>query len=125
MPNYPLIVKSFLSRADVQINGTNPWDIQVHHPGFYKRATLERTLGMGEAYMDEWWTCDALDELFCRLAAAQMKQKFDLPLPEKLKIALSSLINLQTRPRSQKVIQEHYNPQSDIIVSFLDSYKQY
>jgi len=32
MPDYPLLVESFLSRADVQINGDNPWDIHVHHP---------------------------------------------------------------------------------------------
>jgi len=125
MPDYPLLVESFLSRADVQINGDNPWDIHVHHPGFYKRAILERTIGMGEAFMDGWWTCDQVDELFCRLAAAQINQKFDFPLHEKVKIFLSGMINLQTRPRSQKVIREHYNLQSDVILSCLDAYKQY
>ena len=89
MPDYPLLVKTFLSRTDVQINGDKSWDIQVRHPEFYKRVIMERTLGIGESYIDGWWTCDAVDELFCRLAAVQLKQKFDFPLHEKIKIAFS------------------------------------
>ena len=52
------IVK-LLAQADVEINGSRPWDIEVHDERFYKRALSGGSLAIGEAYMDAWWECDA------------------------------------------------------------------
>ena len=49
------IVRELLALADVEVNGRNPWDIQVHHPGFYSRVLQDSSLGLGESYMDGWW----------------------------------------------------------------------
>jgi len=48
------IVNELLERADIAVNGTRPWDIQVKHPDFFKRVLEEGSLGLGESYMDGW-----------------------------------------------------------------------
>ena len=57
-------VRDVLEAADVRINGSRPWDMQIHHPRTLTRIALQRSLGLGESYMDAWWDCDALDEFF-------------------------------------------------------------
>ncbi len=49
--------------ADIRIDGDRPWDIRVHDERMFQRVLAHGTLGLGEAYMDGWWDCDALDEL--------------------------------------------------------------
>jgi len=32
------VVQKILDPSDVQINGSRPWDIQIHKPSFYERV---------------------------------------------------------------------------------------
>ena len=125
MPDYKAIVQRLLSEAEVEINGNSPWDIQVHNPEFYKRVITRGTLGLGESYMDGWWTCKAVDQLFHKLISAELHRKVSVPLRAKATILLTRLLNMQTRSKSMKVVDGHYDPDSEIILSFLDDYKQY
>ena len=63
-------IESLLDFADVRIDGDRPWDLQVHNPDTYGRTLGEGTIGFGEAYMDGWWDCEALDEFFTRVLKA-------------------------------------------------------
>jgi cyclopropane-fatty-acyl-phospholipid synthase len=125
VPDYKDIVQRLLSEAGVEINGSAPWDIQVHNPGFYKRVITQGTLGLGESYMEGWWACDAVDQLFHKLISAELHKQVSLSFREKASILVNRLLNMQTRRRSTKVVNEHYDPDSEIILSFLDPYKQY
>jgi hypothetical protein len=53
-----------LDRADIRINGSRSWDIQIHNPGVFGRIMAQGTMGLGEAYMEGWWDCEAVDEFF-------------------------------------------------------------
>ena len=66
------VLQDLLARADVQLNGSRPWDIQVHDKHMYERVFASWSLGLGESYMDGEWDCDALDELFTRLLRADL-----------------------------------------------------
>ena len=68
-PEPPRVLQDLLARADVQLNGSRPWDIQVHDKHMYERVFASWSLGLGESYMDGEWDCDALDELFTRSCA--------------------------------------------------------
>lgn len=68
-------VESLLNMADVEINGSRPWDIQVHHPGFFQRLLVNSSLGLGESYMDGWWDCERLDELIYRMLHAKLLER--------------------------------------------------
>src|ERR1035438_900957 len=46
--------------AGIEPGGTNPWDIQIHDPGFYQRVWTGRNLGLGESYIEGWWDRCAL-----------------------------------------------------------------
>jgi len=42
-------IRNLLAMAEVQVNGSNPWDIQVHDPRFYDRLVRDVQLGLGES----------------------------------------------------------------------------
>lgn len=71
-----------LSHCDIEIDGSRPWDIQVHDDRLYQRILTQGTLGLGEAYMDGWWDVEALDDFFYRVLKADLKSKlrFDFSL---------------------------------------------
>ncbi len=41
-------VESLLALADVQVDGDQPWYIQVHKPGFFRRVLAQGTIGAGK-----------------------------------------------------------------------------
>ena len=61
------ITKEILELAGININGSNPWDIQIHNDRFYRRAISEGELGIGESYMDGWWDSEKIDEFIYRI----------------------------------------------------------
>jgi cyclopropane-fatty-acyl-phospholipid synthase len=114
-----------MASAEIEVDGTRPWDVQIHDPRFYKRVIAESVLGLGESYMDGWWTCEALDQLFERILRADLRKQIKLPLAEASALVLTRLFNMQNRVRSKKVVDKHYDASSDIILDFLDPYNQY
>ena len=51
---------NLLPFANIRINGSRSWDIQVHDKRFFFRVMAVGTLGFGEFYMDGRWECEAL-----------------------------------------------------------------
>ncbi|GAI74832.1 unnamed protein product, partial [marine sediment metagenome] len=66
-------VQELLIQADIKINGKRPWDIQVNNQDLYSRILAGGILAIGEAYMDGWWECSALDQLVDKI----FKEKWD------------------------------------------------
>ncbi|HYR25261.1 MAG TPA: cyclopropane fatty acyl phospholipid synthase [Aquabacterium sp.] len=113
-----------LARADIEVDGARPWDLQVHHPGFFERVLTQGSLGMGESYMDGWWDCEQLDELICRILQARLDQQ--VRNPALVFLALKArLLNLQTMSRAWTVGHEHYDLGNDLFACMLDSYMAY
>ena len=72
------IVQQVLALADIQINGTRPWDIHVYNEEFYPRVLSDGSLGLGESYMDGWWDSEKLDECMYHILLAIFISKFTL-----------------------------------------------
>lgn len=119
------IIRSVLQAADVRLNGDRPWDIRVHDERLYDRVIGAGSLGLGEAYMDGWWDCDKLDELFFRLLRSDVRNH----LPHTLRMLGAALryrfTNQQTPDRSLAVAERHYNLGNDFYAAMLDPYMQY
>ena len=64
-----------LQSAGINLNGTNPWDIQIYNQEFYSRVLKYGSLGLGESYMDQWWDCKRLDQFFERVIGADIEGK--------------------------------------------------
>ncbi len=117
--NLKIQAQTLLAPADIKINGSNPWDIQVHNPNFYQRVFTKGSLGLGESYMEGWWDCQALDQFFDRLLLADVTSKVKIPLPVMLGLAKERLFNLQAISRAFEVGKKHYDLGNDFFEAML------
>jgi cyclopropane-fatty-acyl-phospholipid synthase len=118
-------LQSLLALADIQINGNRPWDIQLHDDRFFRRVLANPSLGLGESYMDGWWDCERVDELFYKILSARLDEHVRNHPKLLFHRFMSKIVNLQTRKRSKKVAEKHYAFSTDVFMSFLDPYNQY
>jgi len=114
------ILRDLLMEADVQVNGPDPWDIQVHNPHFYDRILQETELGLGESYMDGWWDCEALDEFINRVLKAGLEARIRGNWKIMLHILRGKLLNLQSSSRAFQVAEQHYDLGNDLYQAMLD-----
>jgi cyclopropane-fatty-acyl-phospholipid synthase len=113
-------VEELLAPADVIINGERPWDIKVHDDRLYTRILAQGSLGVGESYMDGWWDCDRLDEMFYRVLRADIERKV-LTWRNTLWVLEAKLINLQKPSRAFHIGRQHYDRGNDLFRKMLDS----
>jgi cyclopropane-fatty-acyl-phospholipid synthase len=118
-------VQELLDKADIKINGNRPWDIQVHNPKLYDRVFQQGSLGLGEAYMDGWWDCAALDQFFDRVFRAQLECHVSSNWTLLWHGIKAKILNLQTKERSQVVGKEHYDLGNLLYGKMLDSSMTY
>ncbi len=122
---YKELAGEILELAGVKINGSSPWDIQVHNNEFYKRAVTEGELGIGEAYMDGWWDSEKIDELIFRILAARLDEKIKRKFSISVKLLTALLFNLQSRHRAFIVGEKHYDLGNDLFINMLDKRMNY
>lgn len=118
-------VRSLLARAGVAVGGGRPWDIRVAHEGFYKRVLGGGSLEAGQAYVDGWWDAVRLDEFFHRIFNAGLYETFALNPWAKLGALAARVLNLQTRERSRRVADVHYNLGNDLFQAMLGKRMSY
>jgi cyclopropane-fatty-acyl-phospholipid synthase len=100
---------NFLESAGVTVDGKEPHDIKIHDERLYRRLQSQGTLGAGEGYIDGWWDCDQLDELFYRICRQNIDGNFNKKWVVFCKSLINTMMNLQTKLRSLKVAHEHYD----------------
>jgi len=119
------IAREILQTADIEINGSRCWDIQVKNPRFFRRVLQEGSLGLGESYMDGWWECERLDMFFHRVLKHRLDQQLPHQFKDTLRIAAARLTNLQSKKRAWIVGKEHYDLGNDLFTLMLDTHMQY
>ena len=119
------IASEMLQSADIEVNGSRPFDIRVKNPHFFKRVLQEGSLGLGESYMDGWWECDRLDIFFQKVLRAGLENQLPHHIKDTLRIAAARLTNLQSKKRAWIVGKEHYDLGNDLFSLMLDPYMQY
>lgn len=118
-------IREMIGYAGITVNGSNPWDIQVKDDRWYDRVWREKSLGLGESYMDGWWDCREPDEMICRLLRADLEGKVKGDLRCLIRLLPAILFNLQSRARARMIAERHYDLGNDLFFSFLDPYNQY
>jgi cyclopropane-fatty-acyl-phospholipid synthase len=112
------VVQEMLANAGITVGGDAPWDVQIHDPRVYARVMRKGTLGAGEAYVDGWWDCEALDQMATRLIAARV----DLVIRENWALlghaVRARLFNLQV-DRAFEVGERHYDVGNDLYEAML------
>ena len=122
---YEKTVKEILALADVQIDGSNPWDIKVHNPEFYRRTISEGVLGFGESYMDGWWDAEKVDHLFDRILKTQLEEKIQQKFSIIFNLLTARFFNFQSVQRAFIVGEKHYDLGNDLFQNMLDKRLNY
>lgn len=115
-----VLIEKLLTMADVKINGSRPWDLQVHNEELFGRVLAQGSLGLGEAYMDGWWDAEKLDEFFEHLLRAEIDKKVKGDWRMLLEIGTQILLNKQRKSKSFEVGQKHYDIGNNIYNAMLD-----
>ncbi|MEO8409923.1 MAG: class I SAM-dependent methyltransferase, partial [Propionivibrio sp.] len=123
----PGVLNELAATAGFRFNGDDPWDIEVIDPRLYQRVLTQGSLGFGEAYLDGWWECERLDELFHRLLAVDADQLVDRWARLRFAGAVlkNRLLNLQSSRRAFEVGEKHYDIGNDVFTTMLDPSMSY
>lgn len=111
-------VERLLAQADVRIDGSRPWDMQVHDESVFARMLALGSLGLGESYMDGGWDAGSLDGLLFRLLDARLDEQVT-GIAAAFDAIRARLVNLQTPRRSTVVAQRHYDLGNDLYRAML------
>jgi cyclopropane-fatty-acyl-phospholipid synthase len=123
--NSERIVRELFELAEIEVNGSRPWDIQVHDPRLYDRVLQHTTLGLGEAYMDGWWDCKALDQFITRALLADLQSKVKGDWRFMWHILRSRLLNRQSSAMAFEIGERHYDLGNDLYQAMLDKRLNY
>ena len=109
-----------LNSAGIQVNGSKPWDMQVHNEQLYNRVIIHGSVGLGEAYMDGWWDADELDSFFTRILKADLYNAFSYTPANILLYIRTLLTNMQSRKKAFQIGEHHYDIGNDLYQVMLD-----
>ncbi|MBU1118882.1 cyclopropane fatty acyl phospholipid synthase [Patescibacteria group bacterium] len=115
------IAEGLLGKADIIIDGNNPWDIRVKNDRFYERVMAEGNLGLGESYMDGWWESDAIDEMITRILNARLDKEVKVSARMAYEYAKARVVNMQGKTRAFEIGKRHYDIGNDLYAAMLDS----
>lgn len=118
-------IEELLTLADIQVNGNRPWDMQVHNEDLYSRILSQGSLGLGEAYMDRWWSTEALDEFMYRVLRANLDREVSVNPAGVWNHLKYRLINPQNHRRVYEVGKRHYDKGNDLFEGMLDKRMTY
>lgn len=111
-------VQGLLESAGVRVDGDRPWDIQVHDPRFYRRVLAQGSLGLGESWMEGWWTAGSLDGVLYRLLMARLDKQVR-GFGALLDAITARVMNLQSPRRAGEVGERHYDLGNDLYAAML------
>jgi cyclopropane-fatty-acyl-phospholipid synthase len=109
-----------LQAAGVEIDGPNPWDIQIHDDRVFERTLRDRELGLAEAYQEGWWDADSVDQFLVKIQLADIQSTMK-PGPGLLLLAAKAqLSNRQNQSRAGANARAHYDIGNDLYERMLD-----
>jgi cyclopropane-fatty-acyl-phospholipid synthase len=125
MPKSETVLRELLALAEIEVNGSHPWDIQVHDDRFYERVLRDASLGLGESYMEGWWDSPAIDEFVDRALRAHLDEKVKNETRYLFQVMRAKMLNRQSATRAYEVGIKHYDLGNDLYQRMLDKRLNY
>lgn len=118
----PKVIWDIFDGVGIQINGPNPWDIQIFDEKAFHLILSKWSLGLGEGYMNGFWDCLDLEELLYRLLKNDHNEKIRgmAKLGLVCEVLRAKTTNLQSRSRAFMVGKSHYDAGQDVFSAMLD-----
>lgn len=92
----------------------------VHDPRLFRRVIVGGPEALGDAYVDGWWDCPALDLLFERCFRADLPAAFSRHPAVIARYLKERLLNLQSVTRARYDIPSHYDLGNELFERMLD-----
>jgi len=118
-------VEHVLRTAGVWTKGYRPWDLIVYDSRFYDRVMTQGALGLGESYVEGWWDCADLAQLFCKLLRARVDRGCAMNWIDLLAYLKARFANLQGKPRAAENVHRHYDRGNDLYRNMLGQWMLY
>lgn len=120
--NSQSVVTDLLEKAGIEVNGSKPWDPQIHDPRVYNMAVARGSLGVGEAYMSGLWDCEDLPGFFERCLRADLGGTLTGRSISNLGTFLKSKVSDRfSKKRAFEEGEVHYNLPTELWEATLDS----
>ncbi|MEE4363516.1 MAG: cyclopropane fatty acyl phospholipid synthase [Desulfotignum sp.] len=119
------LVTDLFAAADVDINGSRPWDIQVKENLFYKRLVAGGSKALGESYMDGWWECRQLDHFFDKILQVRLDQKAKKSFTALWCRTKAFLSTSPGKFRAFEIGRRHYDIGNELFTLMLDKWMNY
>jgi cyclopropane-fatty-acyl-phospholipid synthase len=113
------LIRDLLAAAGVEVGGSKPWDLQVRDERMFGRVLRDGSLGAGEAFMEGWWDCEALDQMMDRVFRARVDERVQESWALLAHALRARLLNLQAL-RAFEVGERHYDIGNDLYQAMLD-----
>lgn len=118
-------VNKALNTADIQLNGSRPWDLHVHNDQFFSKVAWHGSLGLGEAYMDGWVESKQLDESIHKLMQSPIANKSNPKWLYTIANLKALIQNRQSKKRAEIVGKKHYDLSNHLFECMLDKRMTY
>ena len=115
------ICLDILAKAEIPLDRTKPYGIEIKNEKLWNRVLSERQLGFAEAYIDGWWECDSIDQFLTRLLEINVMENFGFSPKLFFHWAKSTFLNRQTKTKASRNAKFHYNIGNDLYQRMLDN----
>ncbi|HEU4734136.1 MAG TPA: cyclopropane fatty acyl phospholipid synthase [Kofleriaceae bacterium] len=113
------LCRDLLAEAGVTVNGTQPWDVQIHDERVWSRILRDGTLGAGEAYEEGWWDVPALDQFIDKVSRVSLGDTLRENWMLVAHAVRARILNLQSITRAFDNGQQHYDIGNDLYQAML------
>lgn len=120
MNRHKKFVEELFAYADVTVNGSRPWDIQIHNEDFYARIISGGSLALGESYMDGWWDSNDIPELINRIVRANLQGKMSFGPKTLWRFITAKFTTSGSLKRAYEIGERHYDTGNDLFEKMLD-----
>lgn len=114
------MIESVLSEADIRLDGIRPWDLDVRDARFFRAVRRHGIIGFSEAYLNGWWECTAIDQLYDRLLRHDLLRHLRRHPRVIARWLKERAFNLQDRRGAARNVQRHYELGNDLFRATLD-----
>jgi cyclopropane-fatty-acyl-phospholipid synthase len=98
----------------------------VHDERLFRRLLIDGAMGLGDAYVDGWWDCGAVDQFFDHLLTADIPQRVGgLDRHTIFDTIVQRVMNRQNLARARRNGERHYDLGNDLFVAMLDKRMAY
>lgn len=111
--------------ADVRINGGRTWDIDVLDRRFYTDVAARGALGLGESYMNVWWDCADLAQMFCKFLKARLDRDRPIDWARVVVWLKAKLTNRQRKSAATANVHRHYDHGNELYRNMLGRWMLY